>query len=63
MNDDSITLSGAQIAFLMFTFDTYDPDQAVDEFIELLVFEGVDPQEMKTYLEQMMIKERAHVNN
>jgi hypothetical protein len=63
MNENSIILTKTQIAFLMFTFETGNPDHAVEQFVELLIYEGIDPFQFKVYLERMMIMERANVNH
>lgn len=35
-------------------FDTKDPDIAIERFVEVLVYEGINPMQMRTYIERMM---------
>ena len=57
MQDDPIRLSAGEISFLKEKFRTSDPDYAVECFVELLVFEGVDPMQLKTYIIELMKKD------
>jgi len=56
MLDGSIRLSAMEIKFLKEKFNTNDPDYAVECFVEMLVFEGVDPMQLKTYIIELMKK-------
>jgi hypothetical protein len=55
--EDSIKLSGMQMAFLMSRFDTKDPDKAVELFVEELVSKGLDPMQLKEYVSRIMARE------
>jgi len=59
MDVDGIRLTATEIEFLKFKFDTEDPDEAVELFVELLVFEGKDPMEMKFHILDMMLREQC----
>lgn len=56
MSDDSINLTESEIEFLKYKFRTEDPDDAVDQLIEMLVLEGGNPMNMKSYVQKMMKK-------
>jgi len=54
MADDYIKLTESEIEFLKYKFNTEDPDEAVDLFVEILVLEGSNPMDMKLHIEKMM---------
>jgi len=54
MSDDYIKLTESEIEFLKYKFNTEDPDEAVDLFVEILVLEGSNPMDMKLHIEKMM---------
>lgn len=55
--EDSIKLSGMQMAFLMSRFDTRDPEKAIELFVEELVFKGLDPMQLSEHVNRMMARE------
>jgi hypothetical protein len=52
--DDDVMLSETQIEFLKYKFRTEDADEAIDQLIEILVVEGIDPIKMGAYVDKMI---------
>ena len=53
MSSDVI-LTNSEIEFLKEKFNTNDLDQIVEKLVEQMVFEGLDPMDMKAYVDKMM---------
>lgn len=54
MSADDITLTSSEIEFLKEKFKLNDPDQIVEKLVELMIFEGFNPMNMKAYVENMI---------
>lgn len=57
MNSESVLLTQKHVSFLMSRFNTEDPEQAIDLFIEFLVMQRKDPMQMINYINKLMAKE------
>lgn len=52
--EDHITLADFEIEFLQDKFKVSDPNKAVERTIEFMVFSGLDPMNLKQFVEQMI---------
>lgn len=59
MSSDSITLTESEIEFLKYKFDTNNPDLAVELFVEMLVYEGFNPMNLKEHIQKMILRHQC----
>ncbi len=52
--EEFITLADYEIEFLKQKFKTYNSDEAIEKTIELMVFSGLNPMNLKSYVESMI---------
>lgn len=58
MSDSSkIFLSVEEQLYLMTMFEVKDPQKAIEKFVELMVLERANPQDLNKYLKKIMKKE------
>lgn len=54
MSSDDIVLTSSEIEFLKEKFKLNNPDQILEKLVEQMVFEGLNPMDMKVYVENMI---------